>query len=106
MGQGGSPLYSITTALGNSVQVSWKAPALNTVMLRYAYPGTTGLKTGYTLASGRCLVATAERHGVSLGVVLLDSPNPATQARKLLDSAFESVYHQRPVAEPPIPPGA
>jgi D-alanyl-D-alanine carboxypeptidase len=78
----------------------------NNPLLRYGYPGTTGLKTGYTLASGRCLVATAERRHVRLGVVLLDSPDPATQARRLLDRAFERVYHQRPVSEPPIPPSA
>jgi D-alanyl-D-alanine carboxypeptidase len=78
----------------------------NNPMLRYGYPGTTGLKTGYTVASGRCLVATAERRGVRLGVVLLDSPDPATQARKLLDRAFERVYDQRPVTEPPMPAGA
>jgi D-alanyl-D-alanine carboxypeptidase (penicillin-binding protein 5/6) len=78
----------------------------NNPLLRYRYPGTTGLKTGYTVAAGRCLVATAERHGVRLGVVLLDSPDPATQARKLLDRAFERIYHQRPVAEPPFPAGA
>jgi D-alanyl-D-alanine carboxypeptidase len=51
-------------------------------------------------------VATAERHGVRLGVVLLDSPEPANQARHLLDSGFVDVYHQAPVPEPPIPPGA
>jgi D-alanyl-D-alanine carboxypeptidase (penicillin-binding protein 5/6) len=78
----------------------------NNPLLRYGYPGTTGLKTGYTVASGRCLVASAERHGVRLAVVLLDSPDPATQAGKLLDRAFERVYHQRPVPEPPIPAGA
>ncbi|HWX95752.1 MAG TPA: D-alanyl-D-alanine carboxypeptidase family protein [Solirubrobacteraceae bacterium] len=78
----------------------------NNPMLRYGYPGTTGLKTGYTVASGRCLVATAQRRGVRLGVVLLDSPDPATQARKLLDRAFERIYHQRPVPEPPMPAGA
>jgi D-alanyl-D-alanine carboxypeptidase (penicillin-binding protein 5/6) len=78
----------------------------NNPMLRYGYPGTTGLKTGYTLASGRCLVATAERHGVRLGVVLLDSPDPATQARKLLDRAFEQVYRQRSVPAPPMPASA
>jgi D-alanyl-D-alanine carboxypeptidase (penicillin-binding protein 5/6) len=78
----------------------------NNPLLRYGYPGTTGLKTGYTVASGRCLVASADRHGVRLAVVLLDSPDPATQARKLLDRGYEHVYHQRPVPEPPIPPGA
>jgi serine-type D-Ala-D-Ala carboxypeptidase (penicillin-binding protein 5/6) len=78
----------------------------NNPLLIYGYPGTTGLKTGWTLAAGRCLVATAERHGVRLGVVLLHSPDPATQARQLLDRGFEDVYHQRPVREPPIPAGA
>jgi hypothetical protein len=38
--------------------------------------------------------------------VLLDSPDPATQARQLLDSGFERAYHQPRVAEPPIPAGA
>ena len=78
----------------------------NNPMLRYGYPGTTGLKTGYTVASGRCLVATAERRGVRLGVVLLNSSNPANQARKLLDRAFQRVYDQRPVTEPAMPTGA
>ncbi|HYM55406.1 MAG TPA: hypothetical protein VES97_08595, partial [Solirubrobacteraceae bacterium] len=65
-----------------------------------------GLKTGYTLAAGRCLVASAERHGVRLGVVLLHSPAPGVQARQLLDRAFADVYHLPRVAEPPMPPGA
>ncbi len=78
----------------------------NNPMLIYGYPGVTGLKTGWTLAAGRCLVATAQRHGVRLGVVLLASPDPATQARHLLNDGFEHVYHEAPVAEPPIPPGA
>jgi len=52
----------------------------NNPLLRYAYPGLTGLKTGYTLDAGDCLVATAQRHGVRLGVVLLHSLDPAIQA--------------------------
>ena len=78
----------------------------NNPLLIYGYPGVTGLKTGYTVAAGRCLVATAERHGVRLGVVLLHSPDPATQAKKLLDRAFDDVYGLEPVTEPPIPDGA
>jgi D-alanyl-D-alanine carboxypeptidase (penicillin-binding protein 5/6) len=78
----------------------------NNPLLIYGYPGVTGLKTGYTLAAGRCLVATAARHGVRLGVVLLRSTEPGTQARKLLDRGFEGVYHLPAVAEPAIPPGA
>jgi D-alanyl-D-alanine carboxypeptidase (penicillin-binding protein 5/6) len=78
----------------------------NNPLLIYGFPGLTGLKTGYTEAAGRCLVATAERHGVRLGVVLLHSPDPGTQAAYLLNRGFEGVYHQAPVPEPPIPAGA
>ncbi len=78
----------------------------NNPLLIYHYPGATGLKTGFTDAAGRCLVATAERGGVRLGVVLLNSRNPGTQARQLLDRAFQGVYHQAPVLEPPMPAGA
>jgi serine-type D-Ala-D-Ala carboxypeptidase (penicillin-binding protein 5/6) len=77
----------------------------NNPLLIYGYPGLTGLKTGYTEEAGRCLVATATRDGVSLGVVLLHSPDPGTQAAYLLNRGFEGVYHQRPVLEPPIPAG-
>jgi D-alanyl-D-alanine carboxypeptidase len=78
----------------------------NNPLLLYGYPGATGLKTGYTIEAGRCLVATAERHGVRLAVVLLHSPAPGVQARDLLDDAFRNVYHQRPAHEPPMPPYA
>ena len=57
-------------------------------LLRSGYRGTTGMKTGYTQAAGRCLVATARRGTVRLGVVLLHSPNPGRQATRLLDRGF------------------
>jgi len=60
----------------------------NNPLLRMGYRGITGMKTGYTDAAGRCLVATAKRGGVRLGVVLLHSPDPAGQARRLLDRGF------------------
>ena len=37
-----------------------------------------------------CLVATARRGAVKLGVVLLDSPNPGKQAMQLLDRGFKA----------------
>jgi D-alanyl-D-alanine carboxypeptidase (penicillin-binding protein 5/6) len=75
----------------------------NNPLLIYGYPGLTGLKTGYTELAGKCLVATAERNGVRLGVVLLNSGNPGTQARQLLDAGFQDVYGLPRVSEPPIP---
>jgi D-alanyl-D-alanine carboxypeptidase len=78
----------------------------NNPLLIYGYPGVTGMKTGQTEAAGRCLVATAERHGVRLGAIVLNSQDPGTQARQLLDLGFERVYHQPIVPEAPFPPGA
>jgi serine-type D-Ala-D-Ala carboxypeptidase (penicillin-binding protein 5/6) len=60
----------------------------NNPLLIQGYPGTLGIKTGFTDAAGRCLVAAAQRHGRRLGVVLLHSPDPAHQARLLLDRGF------------------
>ena len=60
----------------------------NNPLLRQGYRGITGVKTGYTDAAGRCLVATARRGALRLGVVLLDSPDPGGQARRLLDRGF------------------
>jgi D-alanyl-D-alanine carboxypeptidase (penicillin-binding protein 5/6) len=57
-------------------------------LLRLGYPGALGIKTGYTRAAGRCIVAAAQRDGRRLGVVLLHSPDPGRQARKLLGRGF------------------
>jgi len=78
----------------------------NNPLLIYRYPGTTGLKTGYTVAAGRCVIGTAEHDGVRLGAIVLDSNSPGKQAAEMLDAGFQEVYHLRPVAYPPLPDGA
>jgi D-alanyl-D-alanine carboxypeptidase len=60
----------------------------NNPLLRQGYPGTLGIKTGFTDAAGRCLVAAARRNGRRVGVVLLHSPDPGKQATQLLNRAF------------------
>jgi D-alanyl-D-alanine carboxypeptidase len=62
----------------------------NNPLIRQAYPGVTGVKTGFTDRAGRCLVASARRGDVRLGVVLLHSPDPGSQARRLLDAGFRA----------------
>ncbi len=62
----------------------------NNPLLRLGYRGTTGVKTGYTDAAGHCLVATARRGDVDLGVVLLHSPDTGSQATKLLNRGFRA----------------
>jgi serine-type D-Ala-D-Ala carboxypeptidase (penicillin-binding protein 5/6) len=60
----------------------------NNPLLRTHYRGADGVKTGYTLAAGRCLVAAARRGHKWLGVVLLHSEDPPDQATQLLDEGF------------------
>ena len=66
----------------------------NNPLLRMGYPGADGVKTGYTVAAGQCLVATARRGRKWLGVVLLHSTDPPDQAIKLLDAGF-AAEHRR-----------
>jgi serine-type D-Ala-D-Ala carboxypeptidase (penicillin-binding protein 5/6) len=63
----------------------------NNPLLRTRYPGTIGVKTGYTDAAGRCLVAAVRRRGHRLGIVLLHSYDPGLQARKLLNRGFRAL---------------
>ncbi len=60
----------------------------NNPLLVMRYPGTDGVKTGFTDASGPCLVATARRGRTWLGVVLLHSGDTADQAQTLLNAGF------------------
>jgi serine-type D-Ala-D-Ala carboxypeptidase (penicillin-binding protein 5/6) len=60
-------------------------------LLKARYPGTLGIKTGFTDAAGRCLVAAVKRNGHRLGVVLLHSPDPGGQAEKLFDRGFRAI---------------
>jgi D-alanyl-D-alanine carboxypeptidase len=60
-------------------------------LLRERYPGTLGIKTGYTVAAGRCIVAAVHTRGRRLGVVLLHSPDPGRQAKRLLAAADRAI---------------
>jgi serine-type D-Ala-D-Ala carboxypeptidase (penicillin-binding protein 5/6) len=63
----------------------------NNPLLVTGYPGTDGVKTGYTTAAGQCLVATARRGRAWLGVVLLHSGDTLDQAERLLNAGFAKV---------------
>ncbi|NLJ30693.1 MAG: D-alanyl-D-alanine carboxypeptidase [Clostridiales bacterium] len=52
------------------------------------YSGCTGVKTGFTKKSGRCLVSAAERNGVRLVAVTLNAPDDWNDHEKLLDYGF------------------
>ncbi|NLK52357.1 MAG: D-alanyl-D-alanine carboxypeptidase [Syntrophomonadaceae bacterium] len=64
---------------------------LNLNRLLGKYPGLTGVKTGYTVAAQKCLVASAEREGQELISVILGSGNAIwQQSEALLDYGFAS----------------
>jgi D-alanyl-D-alanine carboxypeptidase (penicillin-binding protein 5/6) len=76
--------------------VKWSAPTfakiyLNNNRLLGTYAGADGVKTGYTHKSGPCLVASATRGGVSLIVVVLNSPDMYADTKRLLDFGFASL---------------
>ncbi|MBV8954369.1 MAG: D-alanyl-D-alanine carboxypeptidase [Solirubrobacterales bacterium] len=60
----------------------------NNPLLLARYPGADGVKTGYTVAAGVCLVASARRGRTRLAVVLLHSDDAPDEARQLLDAGF------------------
>lgn len=53
-----------------------------------AYPGTTGIKTGFTNLAGQCLVASVERDGRTLYAVVLGSEDRVSDTTALFDHGF------------------
>ncbi|MDR2530937.1 MAG: D-alanyl-D-alanine carboxypeptidase [Oscillospiraceae bacterium] len=82
----------------------------NTNKLVRFYPGTTGLKTGYTAEAQYCLSATAERDGVEFIAVILGAPSSNERfdaAKSLLSFAFANyaltdVSPEEPLAPIPV----
>lgn len=63
----------------------------NENMLLWIYPGANGVKTGYTDAAGRCVVTAAERDGVQLISVVLDSIYMWNDSIAMLDYGFRHI---------------
>jgi D-alanyl-D-alanine carboxypeptidase (penicillin-binding protein 5/6) len=78
---------------GGTVQIQ------NRNILLWYLPGTIGAKTGYTAPAGSCLVAVAERDGVTLVAVVLGHPDSAFgDGAALLDYGFRR-FERRVVLE-------
>ncbi len=52
------------------------------------YPGATGIKTGYTLQAGWCLVGSATRNGKTFIAVALNSAHRAADVSAMMDYGF------------------
>ena len=59
-------------------------------LLKESYPGTIGVKTGYTDAAGKTFVAAVKHKGHRYGLVLLHSPDIGKQAKQLFERAYEA----------------
>ena len=57
------------------------------------YRGAIGVKTGFTKRSGRCLVSSAERDGLTLVAVTINAPNDWRDHTAMLDWGFENYVH-------------
>jgi D-alanyl-D-alanine carboxypeptidase (penicillin-binding protein 5/6) len=60
----------------------------NTNAFLPTYPGADGVKTGFTDAAGRTLVASVTRNGRRVFVVVLNAPNRDADAKALFDWSF------------------
>jgi D-alanyl-D-alanine carboxypeptidase (penicillin-binding protein 5/6) len=65
----------------------------NTNQLLGRLDGVVGLKTGYTVHAGHCLIAVAEQSGHRVWLVLLDSPRRWWTAHRIITDAFASANH-------------
>ena len=53
------------------------------------FEGALGVKTGFTVRAGRCLVSAAERDGMTVVSVVLNSPQMFERSAELLENAFQ-----------------
>ena len=58
------------------------------------YEGANGVKTGYTMSSGRSLVSSATRDGSTLIAVTIRDPNDWQDHERLLDYGFSQITDQ------------
>lgn len=61
----------------------------------YSYDGADGVKTGYTVKAGRCLVTSAKRGNMQLICVVLNSPDMYERSADLLNQAFQKYTLQK-----------
>lgn len=83
-----------------SSSVKYSAKSLNTTLYNknkvvYQYPYGSGIKIGYTKAAGRCLVASAEKEGTEIIVVVLDDQHWFNDSYAMFDWAFENYKSYR-----------
>lgn len=59
--------------------------------LLYRYPGTVGVKTGFTSSAGHCLASAVRRDGATLVAVVMGSPNHYAESTTLYNWGFANL---------------
>ncbi len=63
------------------------------------YEGVTGVKTGFTKATGRCLVSSVSRNGFNMIAVTLNAPDDWNDHMRMYDEAFSNYVQVTPVLD-------
>lgn len=61
---------------------------LNKNKILYKYENANGIKTGYTLKAGRCLVSSAEKNGLDIVCVVLNCPEMYERSIEIFNTCF------------------
>lgn len=82
----------------------YKAESMNTIFYNknkvvHEYEYGNGIKIGFTKAAGRCLVASAEKNGTEIVVVVLNDGNWFQDSYNLFDWAFDNYKSYQIVEE-------
>lgn len=79
----------------SSIDGAIRHPLKNTNKLLRDYPGTFGVKTGYTEEAGHCLISAVEREGHRVLAVVLHHPSDQfKESMQLFDWVFKSYVWQ------------
>ena len=97
--KGGDLLFSYTTMYDGYVREGSDNAVwlVNTNKLLKTYPGTDGLKTGYTSKAGYCITLTNKQNGVRLIGVTMNSKSSQIrnkEIRNLLQECFAKIQHK------------
>lgn len=62
---------------------------VNKNKILYKYKNANGIKTGYTLKAGRCLVSSAEKNGMDVVCVVLNCPDMYERSIEIFENCFK-----------------
>jgi len=74
---------------------AWDRSLVNHNKMLKLYDGVNGVKTGFTKATGRCLVTSAERDGLKLIAVTLNAPDDWNDHTELLNYGFDNYKNKK-----------